>query len=532
MRRPPVRRLARASWSRRSMPAARVGLSFGPHLPRPGTSPMIARELTEFFATFSDGDGADRRARRPGRPGQRLLLERQLAPCCARAGRRCASATSPTRRTRRSRATRWRPGGARRTCPAPACCTRTTIRSPSSCAATSTSTAACARRSATSSRCVRPHAGAHRARPGARRPRATCASTGGGAARAWGLRSARHHAGRALAAALGSRHDRVPPRIARRLSLEGRGGEARSAGGLVRRAGRAAARTATSRCASTRAAARRRSPPLAARRRARRCCTSPGSSRRSAAAAAGTWRCSRIALELERRGHSCSIWIQDDPRDDGRARRARAARDRRALRAAARRRVQHASTTGTAPTWRSPPAGRRRYPVAMLPGLQAEGVPRAGPRAGLLSRVGRAHVGGGHVRPRASRASPPAPGCEQVLRDRYGVARRRCSSTASTSTSTGRPADRGTRATVLFYARPATPRRATELGMLALRGADRAAGRTRAWSCSATASRRPRPFDYEFAGVLRAGRAGAALRPRHRRARALAHQLLAACPRR
>ncbi len=33
--------------------ADRVGASYGPHLPRPGTSPMIARELTEFFAGFS-----------------------------------------------------------------------------------------------------------------------------------------------------------------------------------------------------------------------------------------------------------------------------------------------------------------------------------------------------------------------------------------------------------------------------------------------------------------------------------------------
>lgn len=31
----------------------RVGVSFGPHLPRPDTSPMIARELTEFFTSFS-----------------------------------------------------------------------------------------------------------------------------------------------------------------------------------------------------------------------------------------------------------------------------------------------------------------------------------------------------------------------------------------------------------------------------------------------------------------------------------------------
>src|SRR5436305_991504 len=31
----------------------RVGAAFGPHLPRPETSPMIARELEEFFAGFS-----------------------------------------------------------------------------------------------------------------------------------------------------------------------------------------------------------------------------------------------------------------------------------------------------------------------------------------------------------------------------------------------------------------------------------------------------------------------------------------------
>ena len=34
----------------------RIGAVFGPHLPRPDTSPMIARELIEFFATFA-GDG-------------------------------------------------------------------------------------------------------------------------------------------------------------------------------------------------------------------------------------------------------------------------------------------------------------------------------------------------------------------------------------------------------------------------------------------------------------------------------------------
>jgi glycosyltransferase involved in cell wall biosynthesis len=37
-----------------------VGVVFGPHLPRAGTSPMIARELTEFFATFAPADAPPR----------------------------------------------------------------------------------------------------------------------------------------------------------------------------------------------------------------------------------------------------------------------------------------------------------------------------------------------------------------------------------------------------------------------------------------------------------------------------------------
>ncbi len=40
--------------------ADRVGASYGPHLPRPDTSPMIARELTEFFAAMAP-DGLPQR---------------------------------------------------------------------------------------------------------------------------------------------------------------------------------------------------------------------------------------------------------------------------------------------------------------------------------------------------------------------------------------------------------------------------------------------------------------------------------------
>jgi glycosyltransferase involved in cell wall biosynthesis len=38
---------------------ANIGAAYGPHLPRPDTSPMIARELCEFFAGFATPDSAD-----------------------------------------------------------------------------------------------------------------------------------------------------------------------------------------------------------------------------------------------------------------------------------------------------------------------------------------------------------------------------------------------------------------------------------------------------------------------------------------
>jgi len=59
--------------------ASQVGAAYGPHLARPETSPMIARELEEFFATFSPDD-------RPviQRPGDPVFLSNVNA-CYARA---------------------------------------------------------------------------------------------------------------------------------------------------------------------------------------------------------------------------------------------------------------------------------------------------------------------------------------------------------------------------------------------------------------------------------------------------------------
>ena len=256
----------------------RVGAAYGPHLPRADTSPMIARELSEFFAGFAAGGagangaggvgvgeaganrtggvgageaGANRRAALgPARLGR--IARAALGPAGGRcssapatrpssptstpatrapAGRRSASARCPTPRIRRSAATCWRPAGQRSTTPAQRCCMRTTTARSSSCAATSTSTAACARAPVTSSRSRRapPRATIASAVAGDRRWMAEREMSAAERAR-WTARSAVHHGGRRVFSALGSRAERVPAPLRRRLSLEGRddGGGARA----------------------------------------------------------------------------------------------------------------------------------------------------------------------------------------------------------------------------------------------------------------------------------------------------------------
>lgn len=70
----------------------RVGAAYGPHLPRAGTSPMIARELTEFFAGFAD-EQTDEDASRPDRdptaafsPGMRAHEDEASQPVLQRRG--------------------------------------------------------------------------------------------------------------------------------------------------------------------------------------------------------------------------------------------------------------------------------------------------------------------------------------------------------------------------------------------------------------------------------------------------------------
>ena len=281
--------------ARRFALGARVGAVFGPHLPRPDTSPMIARELTEFFAGFApDGAPVVQRHGDADLPlqRQRLLPARVLGadPLPRRALRR-----GPGVRARAAR----RPAGAKVYHPARGGPARPRLRAAwSSCAATSTSTAACARRSATSSRSALRRRVRDVRAPGRGRPpldaRARLGRRRG--ARAGPAARLVHHTGRKVVlrarlarrpaaragAASGSRSSAAArpggaarPRQRSRIARQARAS-------MPMRRWRAAAPRARPRCSTPcRGHGRARAPAHRVRR-----------SRRSAAAAAGTTRSS------------------------------------------------------------------------------------------------------------------------------------------------------------------------------------------------------------------------------------------------
>ena len=228
------------------------------------------------------------------------------------------------------------------------------------------------------------------------------------------------------------------------------------------------------------ATARRRcSSPVPGRSSAR--ASAPGRRRSppSAAAAAGTARSSRSSGGSSDMGHTCSVWLHDPARNHRLARpRGAAQRHRRLVRARARRRCSRASTSGTAPTWRWPPAGRPSHPTAAAAGLPRPRLPRARPRARVLRAPRRARCG-----PQDTYRLGLYPICAQPLAARPGAP----SATAPTGLAfrlgvdhTDLPAAAGgaPRDTVIFYARAATPRRAVPLGLLALEELQRAPAAT------------------------------------------------------
>jgi glycosyltransferase involved in cell wall biosynthesis len=313
----------------------------------------------------------------------------------------------------------------------------------------------------------------------------------------WGARSARHHAGRAVFSALGSRAERLPPRLRERLSLEGRAGTA--AGGAD------GLRTVT-------AAPRNVHEDILRYYRGERAPLAPPSPHDAEKpllhfawvvppfrrGSGGHMTIFTLVRELEARGHSCSIWIHDPI----------GVMDRRAalahhdvnehfvrVRAGVFRGFDdwHGADVAFATGWQT------AFPLSGLPDCalkayyvqdyEPEFYPASAERlwADETYRMGYPCLAS-------------SPWLRELLRERYGADAEVFE--YGVDLDVYRPLESERRAqSVLFYARPATPRRATELGMLAL---------------AELTARRPgvevtifgdvdppaAPFSYRFAGVV------------------------------
>jgi O-antigen biosynthesis protein len=205
----------------------------------------------------------------------------------------------------------------------------------------------------------------------------------------------------------------------------------------------------------------------------------------------------RLALELERRGHSCSIWLHDPLGSMGQ----RAAAIRREV-------VDHFAPLGGGlfdgfDDWHGADVAvatgwQTAHPVARLPDtkLRAYLVQDYEPDfyPASAERIWAEETYGMGFNCLAS-----SPWLEAILRNRYGA--------IATAFDYGvdfdvyRPGHVVREPqTVLFYARPATPRRATELGLLALE--QLRAARPDVRIVLFGDAKPPRaPFDYEFVGV-------------------------------
>ncbi len=475
---------------------ARVGLSFGPHLPRPDTSPMIARELTEFFASFTNGELRLDERPDPADPATGFFSNVNsavLRSCWEQVRFRDVEYAEDQAFARDAMAAGWR---------------KAYVPGAGVLHAHDYPFGEFMGRYFDEYRGLRETVGHVEPLGPAKVARTVRAQVAGDlrylresehdrlALATWGLRSARHHAGRAIASALGSRHDRVPDRLARRLSLEGRGGPPGDDLRTVR------ANPAYRRYESVREYARRGPAPLAT--------PSPHDGERPLwniawivppfrRGSGGHMALFRIALELERRGHSNSIWIQDDT----------GMMDTRV--ALARREVVehfaplrggvfnsfddwHGADVAFATGWQT------AYPVALLPGckikpyLVQDHEPEFYPASAERMWAARTYALG-------MPCLGSSPWLVEVLRERYGVADAEAFE-YGVDFDVYRPGP-GPRdpQTVLFYARPATPRRATELGMLAIEEllARRPGTRVILFGNSDPP---PAPFDYEFAGIL------------------------------
>ncbi len=473
-----------------------IGLSFGPHLPRAGTSPMIARELAEFFGAFSS-DGAVRVDADidPSDPASAYFSNVNscvLRDCWRQVGFREVAYAEDQAFARDAMLAGWRkayvPGAA-------------------VLHAHDYPFLQFMRRYFDEYRGLRETVGhVEHASPVriARSARAEVRndlrymrreSYPRGQRLAWALRSSRHHAGRGVFAALGSRAARLPESVTARLSLEdGSRPETRR----PRRARREAAANPFADVGryldGERASLAPPSPHDEGRDSLHLAWVIPPFRRGSG----GHMTIFNIVRELELMGHSCSVWVHDP----GNVMKRPSAVIHNEI-------VEHFSDLRAGvylgfDDWQGADVAfatgwQTAYPLARLPDckLKTYFVQDFEPDFYAASaermwaeetyRIGFPCI-------------TASPWLSDLMRERYGATAAEFD--LGVDHHTYRPLDLPREpSTIVFYARQATPRRATELGLLAL--AEVAARRPDvSFVLFGDTKPLPAPFDHEFAGIV------------------------------
>jgi glycosyltransferase involved in cell wall biosynthesis len=474
----------------------RIGLSFGPHLPRRDTSPMLARELEEFFRSFaSTGKTRIDESVDPTEPASGFFSNVNscvLRTCWEEIGFREIDYSEDQAFARDALARGWKkayvPYAAvlhAHDYPFKQFMQRYFDEYRG------------LRESAGHVEPLRPSSAASAARAQLRKDLAYMSERGWSAPRraVWGIRSARHHAGRALFSRLGSRSDRLPAWLVRRISLEGRA-QARDEQRFARRqAIRGAGYDYIRRYRHSDRAPLSTPSPRDGNGRLHLAWLVPPFRRGSG----GHMTIFNIVRELEAQGHSSSVWVCES--GDGTALRPAAVLQREV--------VEHFAPLGAGvfrglDDWQGADVAfatgwQTAYPLAALGDCKLKAYlvqdyepdfyPVSAPRmwAEETYRMGFPCIAA-------------SPWLRDVLRERFGLKAEAFE--LGVDHETYRPVETPREpGMVLFYARKPTPRRATELGLLALAElAERRPGVRIVLFGDVKPP--PAPFDYEFAGVL------------------------------
>ena len=204
---------------------------------------------------------------------------------------------------------------------------------------------------------------------------------------------------------------------------------------------------------------------------------------------------------LERRGHRCSLWI-DDPGRRCAGGPAGAAANLRAWFGPFAADVHYGfdgwrgADVVVATGWQT--VAR----VLTLPGARGPRVPRPGPRAGVLRHQRRSACGRPTATATACTRSPPARGSSTSCASSTGCPRRTSSSASTRDLYRPRSEVARREDVVLFYARASTPRRAVPIVQVALGELKRRRPQTCRSGSSATAGRPALDYEFRDLGVV------------------------------